>query len=426
MILSNEEQVDYLANVIGLARADGKITPRETEAIELVQKAIGARKAELNKAYKNAEIDGFVPRLVGSWSDQIRNLEHIIYIALVDGAIEGDEKQYVLNFARQVKISQDQLNLIIKDAKQSISIASQEVTCAKCDATIGASAKFCPECGQSVDPSLSTQSVAVSYEIPESGVAIEFAESTAAGFALAVQLSGKAPINKECVRGKKRWFLAAWPKVQIGDALELVENLKGLRNRKAYLDGKEIQWNDVFGFSWCANSRNSAYRPTDYCFGIDEKRLNIWGCKQARMDWSDWADWFGYGAFRKSGVLSKTVEFDFDKNRIRHELETNLYGCRLCPHLRFDLIEGVLEALPSKVSPNEKGAWRYKRDYSESPGAILVKETVKEGAHTYTNEYYSSGVRPASVYVGLEILKKALLKCNAATDFAKTVLEYKE
>ncbi|WP_341325628.1 zinc-ribbon domain-containing protein [Methylotuvimicrobium sp. KM2] len=424
--MSNEQQVDYLANVIGLARADGKITRQETEAIELVQKAIGARKTELNRAYKNAESDAFIPRVVGSWSDQIKNLEHIIYIALIDGAIEGDEKQYVINFAKQVKISQDQLTLIIKDAKRTISNASQDVTCTKCNARISVSAKFCPECGQSVETSLSTQPVAVSYEIPESGVAIEFAESTGAGFALAVQSSMKAPISKECVKGKKRWFLGAWPKSEIADALDLVEHLKGLRNRKVYLDGKETQWNDVFGFSWCASNRNSAYRPNEYCFGIDEKRLNIWGCKQARMEWSDWGDWFGYGSFRKSGVLSKTVVFEFDKNRIRHEIETNLHNCRLCPHLQFDLIEAVLDTLPNEVSPSEKGAWQYKRDYSESPGAIFVKETVKDGAYTYTNEYYSSGVRPASVYVGLDILKKALLQCNMPTDFAKDVLEYKE
>ncbi len=109
MILSNEQQVDYLANVIGLARTDGNVTPLETEALELVRKAIGARKTELNAAYRKAEADGFVPQVVGSWSDQIKNLESIIYVALVDGTLEGDEKQYVLSFARQVKITQDQL-----------------------------------------------------------------------------------------------------------------------------------------------------------------------------------------------------------------------------------------------------------------------------------------------------------------------------
>ena len=257
-------------------------------------------------------------------------------------------------------------------------------------------------------------------------MAIEFAESTAAGFALAVKSMKSAPISKECIKGKKQWYLAGWPKDKVADALELVENLKGMRNRKVYVDGDELQWNDVFDFAWCANSRKSAYRPHEYCFGMDEKRLNIWGCKRARMDWNDWADWFGYGSFKKSGMLSKNVVFVFDKNRIRHELETNLYGCRLCPHIQFDLIEAVLDELPNEVTPGEKGPWKYKRDYSESPGAIFVKEKVNEGGFTYTNEYYSSGVRPSSVYVGLEVLKKAFAKCNTPKEIAKGVLEYKE
>lgn len=235
MILSDEQKVNYLTNVIGLARADGKITPQETEAIELVQKAIGARKTELNKAYKLAEANDFSPAPVGLWSDQIKNLEHIIYVSLIDGEIDGNEKQYVLNFARQVKINQDQLNIIINDAKKSISSASQEISCPKCNAKINSSSKFCPECGQSVIETSPAQSVAVSYEIPEAGVAIEFAESTAAGFALAVKSMRSAPISKECVRGKKQWYLAAWPKEKVADALELVEHLKGMRNRKVYI-----------------------------------------------------------------------------------------------------------------------------------------------------------------------------------------------
>ena len=144
------------------------------------------------------------------------------------------------------------------------------------------------------------------------------------------------------------------------------------------------------------------------------------------MDWNDWADWFGYGSFKKSGPLSKNIVFEFDKKRIRHELETNLYSCRLCPHLQFDLIEAVLDVLPNEVSLGDKGPWKYKRDYSESPGAIFAKEAVKEGGYSCTNEYYSSGVRPSSVYVGLELLKKAFLKCNIPKNISKGVLEYKE
>lgn len=86
----------------------------------------------------------------------------------------------------------------------------------------------------------------------------------------------------------------------------------------------------------------------------------------------------------------------------------------------------MLEALPNEVLPSQKGDWQYKRDYSESPGAIVVKETSKNAGYTYTDEYHSSGVKPSSVYVGLAILKQALSETRTPTEIPKGVLEYKE
>lgn len=413
-------------NVIGLARADNSLSSRESDAIEFVKSLIGARKTELNRAYKLVENPDFLPKVVGSWSDQIKNLESIIYVALIDGSIDANEKDYILNFAKQVRISQEQLNLIISDVKKTISANTQKVKCPSCGAGITATAKFCPECGANIAVAESDQSVAISYEIPAKGVAIEFAESTSANFGMAVKAMKKAPIHAECRKAKKQWYMACWPRSNIVDAFELINNLKGLRNRKVYLDGEEKQWNDLFNFIYCANSRKSAYRPNEYCFGIDEKRLNIWGCRKAGMDWNEWANWFGYGAYSKTGILGQTIIFTFDKSRIRHELETNLHSCQLCPHLHFDLIEAVLDEFPQQVTPSQNGDWRFKRDFNESPGAIKVKETMRSGGITYTDEYYSSAVYPASVYVGLEILKRAFQRCQVPKDVSTTVLEYKE
>lgn len=426
MALDNEQKVRYLMNVIGLVRADNLLSPRESDAIELIQGSIGARKIELNKAYKMVESQEFSPEVVGAWSDQVKNLEHIIYAALIDGGINANEKSYILNFARQVRISQEQLNIVISDVKSAIISNTQETKCPSCGANITATAKFCPECGSNIVVAEASQSVAVSYEIPTKGVAIEFAESSAANFGMALKAMKSAPINGECTRAKKQWYLACWPKQNIADAFELIDNLKGMRNRKVYLDGEEQQWNDVFDFVYCANARKAAYRPNEYCFGIDEKRLNIWGCRKASMDWNEWSNWFGYGEYSKTGILGRTVTFSFDKSRIRHELETNLYSCRLCPYLRFDLIEAVLEEFPEQVTPSQNGDWRYKRDYSETPGAISVKETTRSDGMSFTDEYYSSGVSPVSVYVGLAILKRAFQRCPVPKEVSTTVLEYKE
>lgn len=425
MVLSNEQKVLYLANVVTIARADGQLSPTEVEAIEAVQKSIRAKKTELNKAYQQAEQKEFQPAPVGFWSDKIKNLEDIIYVSMIDGAIDNSEKNLLLAFAKQVKISQDQLNLIIGDVKNVVSIASGNISCPNCKVKVTKSAKFCPECGAAIQETSESQTIAISYDIPKTGIAIEFSESTASGFAHAVRDHQQAPVNATCVKGKKAWYLSAWPTDSISQALKLVGNLKGMRNRKVYVDGKESQWDDVFGFSWCANSRKSAYRANEYCFGLDEKRLNVWGCKQARLDWTEWADWFGYGSFKQNGMFKSQVSFVFDKKRIRHELETNLYKFRFCPHLQFKLIEAVLDSLPDEITPSDNGPWVYKRDYNESPGSILVKAKTTEGGYTYTDEYHSSGVVPSSINIGLELLRNAFKICGYPASAVKGVLEYK-
>jgi len=425
MTLTYEEKITYLANVVLVARADGKLSPIETEAIEKIQKTIGARKTELNKAYKVAETQDYEINPVGHWADKIKNLEDIVYVSMVDGLMDEKEKPQIIKFAKQINITQEQIKFIVGDVKNEISSISSETTCPNCRAVIKSIAKFCPECGSSIQELSEKKAVSVSYEIPKSGIAIEFSESTAAGFAHAIQDQQKAPFNSTCLKGKKTWYLASWPKEEILQVTKLVDNLKGMRNRKVYVDGAESRWDEVFGFSWCAGERNSAYIPMEYCFGLDEKRLNIWGCKQARMDWTEWSDWFGYGSFKDTGLLNKRVIFVFNKKRIRHELETNLYKCKFCPYLRFDLIEAVLKELPDEVTPTDKGPWVYKQDYNESPGSIKVKVKTSDGGYTYTDEYYSSGVVPKSVTFGIGILKKAFNACGYKMAEAKGLLEFK-
>ena len=61
MILTDQEQLIYLANVIYLARLDGTLSPRELAAIEEVRSALGAKKRIFNAAMKAAESRDLFP-----------------------------------------------------------------------------------------------------------------------------------------------------------------------------------------------------------------------------------------------------------------------------------------------------------------------------------------------------------------------------
>jgi hypothetical protein len=423
--LTDDQKVNYLANLVAVSRADGSVSPNESQTIDAASKRIEASRTALKKADALAQSEGFTPTAVGSFSTRIANLEDMMLVSLADGVLDQAEKPIVLAFAKRVGITNEQLQLVLGEVRASLISPEATRACPGCSISVSRNAKFCPECGGSLEISDKAAAVAVEYKIPSVGITLEFAESTASGFVDAVRKAKAAPENAECVKGKKTWYMATWPKEQILAAAKLVEDLKGMRNRKVWLDGSESRWDDIFGFTWCSEQRNTAYRPLEYCFGVDDKRLNLWGCRNARMDWARWSDWFSYGNFKKGGLLKGGHTFVFDKKMIRHELETNLFRFRFCPHLNFKLVETVLEQLPNEVDIRPNGDWMYKEDYDESPGSIKVKEKIEEDGYSYTKEFHSSGVVPRTPALGLQILKRAFQAGGVDSTGLKDVLSYR-
>jgi hypothetical protein len=125
------------------------------------------------------------------------------------------------------------------------------------------------------------------------------------------------------------------------------------------------------------------------------------------MDWTEWANWFCYGRWEKAGIFGGNVQWRFDKERIRHELATNLFRFRFCPHLQNKLSEAVLNYLPDTVNPESNPHWGYHRQYEQAPGSIRVVEKEGSGDFTYTTEFWADGVRPKGLRVLAEILSKA-------------------
>ena len=400
------EVVQYLANVLIVARADGSFGAREDAAMESIRLAIKAKKSELNKASKLAASDDFILVPAGRYSERIRNVEDMIFVALLDGELADKETQVITKFAKKAGCVQEQINQILQETKQRIRDNQSEIPCPSCQDLVLANAKFCPSCGVKLGEAIQASAVQVEFKYPAKGISIEFAESSSASFGDALKTAKGAPDFQKCQRDRKTWYLASWDQSQVADATVLAGNLKGIRNRKVYVDGEPKGWDEVFGFLWCYRQRQEAYRPETYCFGMDEKRLNLFGCKQARMEWSDWSDWFSYGHFRKKDV------FVFDKARIQHEVHTNLHKVKFCPCLRPKLIEQVLALLPAEVSISSRSGWKYKESYEQTPTSIKVVQKEKEDGYTYTNEFHSDGVKPIGHAVANQILTKAFKACG--------------
>lgn len=414
-----QEDISLMANIIQIAHADGKLTSSEQALIETVRKDLGIKKGDLSAAQKLVDSGSYTIKPVGTFSAQVKNLELALHVAYSDGDLGPVESEMVAAFSAAIGLSQEQLERMRAEAIAQASSSGPH--CSSCGAENSADSKFCSKCGNNL--AVAEPDVQVKYEIPRVGMTIKFAESTGASFPKALELAKAASEFQQCVKNKKTWYMANFPSGKITDAIPLAEALSGLRNRALYIDGQEQQWDEVFSFMWCSTQREQAYRPVEYCFGKDDNRINPWGCRQARMEWTDWANWFCYGQWEKSGFIGKKVQWRFDKNRIKHELATNIFRFRYCPYLNTRLFELVLQGLPDVVQPGADSDWDYHQNYTEVPGAVKVVQTEHSSGMSFTNEFWADGVRPKGLKVLAEILVKAFMEMKADPSPVRALLK---
>lgn len=370
------------------------------------KKGLQAKRALNSAAQKAVETGGFTLTKVGTFATQVQNLEDMVSVALADSRLDQAEAGVLGSFAEMIGVNPDQLDLITSQVSKKLESLSATITCAKCRAQIEGTARFCPECGAALE-TYAPQTTALDFEIPSEGYAITFCESTAAGFTTALGLAKQVGAVQSALKSKKTWYLVKIDRDRFVDVVRMGNALSGIRNRAIYRDGHQMDWDELFGFVWCANQRDQAYKPVEYCFGKDENRINPWGCKQSRMEWNDWSPWLSYGRWERVGLVSKRNVWVFDKERIRHDLATNLHRFRFCPYLNQGFVEAVLLALPDRVEVTKDGAWKYSTAYEETPGSIKIVEKEGDGAFTYTREYYADGVRPRGLLPLHDILNKA-------------------
>ncbi len=394
------DPIPFMANIALIAHADGKLSPSELGQLEAIRADFKFKKGDFNKAISLVEKEQHKLTNVGTFADQVKNLELMLRVAYADDDLDDSETELVTSFCEKIGITQEQLDRVCDEVINTLK--SQDQLCPACGASSEANAKFCSKCGAPL--SAEEEAVKLEFEIPLSGISIEFADSTATSFHKALQIAKAADSYETCQKSKKTWHLAHYDSGSISEALPLAEALSGIRNRAVHQNGVEVPWDEIFGFAWCASRRSSAYNPIEYCFGKDENRINPWGCKQARLDWTQWADWFSYGSWQKAGMLGGKVVWVFDKARIMHEVRTNLHQYRFCPHIIQGLPEAVVKHLPDSITVEKNADWEFDKNYEQTPGSIKVTIKEKSDGFTYSDDFWSDGVRP----VGLDALRKIM------------------
>jgi hypothetical protein len=201
--------------------------------------------------------------------------------------------------------------------------------------------------------------------------------------------------------GKKLLNRVMFEESEKENIAELAKLMKGWRNRTIYINGEKVPWNSVFDFLNCYDRRSASYRPDYYCFDYEEDwALNIWGCLHSQMTFNEHSDWFSWGVFDKKG------SFHFDKDRIRHTLEKNLFPYRLCPSMDTERLSHILEIFPDSINPKKDKNWKYILDWNGDMEGGMKVITTQYGENV---EVTARGVAPKDRKAAVSILKAANL-----------------
>ena len=73
----------------------------------------------------------------------------MLYAPFADREFDSSEKQVILAFAKRVGLNQTQVNTIVSEAKARFRLVGE--TCPQCNKDVLDGAKFCPQCGASLE-----------------------------------------------------------------------------------------------------------------------------------------------------------------------------------------------------------------------------------------------------------------------------------
>lgn len=236
------DPVPFLANIALVAHADGKLSPAELGHLEAIRAELKITKGNFSKAMALASSGDFKLTPVGSFADQVHNLELMLRVAYADDDLEDAEASLIAGFCHLIGVTQDQIDRI--EAEVLATLKQPGIICTSCGAGSEPSAKFCPACGAAFVAR--DQASNDEFQLPRTGIAIAFADSTSASFARALTLATSLSGYQKCQKNKKTWHLAPFPSGSFAEALPLAETLGGIRNKIAYQDGVEKSWDRSF------------------------------------------------------------------------------------------------------------------------------------------------------------------------------------
>ncbi len=118
--MTQDEQVQYLANIYYLARADENFEVEEDYLLQEIAKGIGAGYLETRKALDLSITDDFKIKFPARLSERLRNLEDMLLVAYYDKKLHEMEKKIITAYAKHIDITKQQFETIQREVKNRL------------------------------------------------------------------------------------------------------------------------------------------------------------------------------------------------------------------------------------------------------------------------------------------------------------------
>ncbi|MBN1846897.1 MAG: hypothetical protein JW810_14520 [Sedimentisphaerales bacterium] len=115
--MTEQQKIQYLANVWCAALADGNAERIEDKVLDGIAKGIAAGYFETIKAKQLGGQADFAVQPPQRLSDRIRNVEDMLLMAYADKKLAGPEKTLLIEYANRLGITKDQLAVIQQETK---------------------------------------------------------------------------------------------------------------------------------------------------------------------------------------------------------------------------------------------------------------------------------------------------------------------
>lgn len=109
---NHSQKTYYIANVIHAVKVDNVFNNFERELVDSIVKEINASEQERQDAEGLVDSGNYFLHRVGSFADQMRNLEDMIRACFSDGVYHSKQKELIEDFAGSIGVDQGRMDLI--------------------------------------------------------------------------------------------------------------------------------------------------------------------------------------------------------------------------------------------------------------------------------------------------------------------------